>query len=642
MNLLNKTIQSINQLEETACCQVQELLQTKLPNYKQLGLMADILYKYAGITGKTSFTLPKKCSIIACADHGVAVMKISAYPPETTVQMTRNYLIAKGAVANALSNFTQANLQIVDMGIGADVSDIPNLIHKKIAFGTKNCATGAAMTRSQAIQAIETGIDLVKKLIAQGYTCFLPGEMGIANTTSSAAIVAALCKLTPEQATGRGTNISDERLLVKIAIVRQALAINKPNPNDAIDVLAKVGGFELGCITGIILGAAANKACVILDGFNTSAAALIAAKLCPLSRNYLLASHLAAEQAHAQALETLQIKPYMNLAFRLGEATGSSIAAALLDGAITIFTALQADALPPHYQPSRLPQPRHFTKGNLADYIACLLPMNTAAQEKCQLYIDNLTKPIHSLGLLESLAVQLAGITGNNKPLITKKYLLTCTTSIAKLTFPAPLASLSANANALIYCLYLPENFKSSDYLTAIKSGIDYATNTLECNATTSFVILNQPSRAAATAISKALATDPTLSPDQLIAEYSTPELAATIGMMLAAAVKHNLIVVDNDTTQIAALLACKLAPKLKDYILVPEYADNISGILLSKNINKPAHFMLNLQLPGANTWCGGKLIDATMHMLHDMKTFEEAAVAVANDGPGASRQSTK
>jgi nicotinate-nucleotide--dimethylbenzimidazole phosphoribosyltransferase len=193
------------------------------------------------------------------------------------------------------------------------------------------------MTREQAIQAIETGIELVKSKVKEGYRCFSLGEMGIGNTTASAAIVAVFAGLTPEQATGRGTGISDKRLLVKVGAVRQGLAVNKPDPTDGLDVLAKVGGFELGGLAGVILGCAANHCLVIIDGFNASAAGLIAHALSPMSRHYMMASHLSAEQAHNKMLELLGLTAYIDMGLRLGEATGASLAMNLLDSALKMF-----------------------------------------------------------------------------------------------------------------------------------------------------------------------------------------------------------------------------------------------------------------------------------------------------------------
>ncbi len=248
-----------------------------------LGALSPLLRRYLRAAKGTLWTLekPKKCTLICCADHGVAEMQVSAYPPETTAQMTANYLLAKGAVANALANFARSDLYVADLGIKAPLPPLPTLIDRKIAHGTKNSAKGAAMTREEALRSLAVGIRLAHHFTAQGYRCFLPGEMGISNTTASAAITACLCRLTPAKATGRGTNISDERLKTKIEVVRQILAVNRPDANNGVDVLQKVGGFELGCIAGLILGAASKRVIVILDGFNTGAAALIAQALSP-------------------------------------------------------------------------------------------------------------------------------------------------------------------------------------------------------------------------------------------------------------------------------------------------------------------------------------------------------------------------
>jgi nicotinate-nucleotide--dimethylbenzimidazole phosphoribosyltransferase len=248
--------------------------------------------------------------------------------------MTRNYLVSRGAGANALANFCGADLVVVDMGVAGELSDVPGLRHRKVALGTADFTQGPAMTREQAVQAVETGIEVVREQAGKGYRCFSIGEMGIGNTTASAAIAAAFTGITPEQATGRGTGISDSRLAVKVAAVRRALAINRPDPADGLDVLAKVGGFEIGGLAGVILGAAANRCLVVIDGFNAGASALIAYALAPAAREFLLASHLSAEPAHIKMLEHLGLEAYIDMGLRLGEATGASLAMSLLDTAI--------------------------------------------------------------------------------------------------------------------------------------------------------------------------------------------------------------------------------------------------------------------------------------------------------------------
>lgn len=337
MNLLHTTLAAIGALDETAMQQVQQRLDSLIKPPGSLGRLEDMVRQYAGIVASAQPQVPRKCMVLAAADHGVSQLGISAYPVETTIHMTRNYLISKGAGANALANHCGADIVVVDMGIAGDVSTVPGLLQRKIAWGTNNFAEGPAMTREQAIRAIETGIEIVETQIQKGYQAFSLGEMGIGNTTSSAAIVAAFAGLTPEQATGRGTGISDTRLQVKIDAVRRGLAINQPDPKDGIDVLAKVGGFELGCLTGIILGAAAHRTLVVIDGFNAGAAALIANALNPLSKHYIMSSHLSAEPAHLKMLDLLNLEPYIDMGMRLGEASGASLGMTLLDAAIKIL-----------------------------------------------------------------------------------------------------------------------------------------------------------------------------------------------------------------------------------------------------------------------------------------------------------------
>lgn len=340
MKLLQETLAKIRPLDEVTMAKVQRRLDelTKPPG--SLGRLEEMVKQYAGIIGEEEFDIPRKCVVLTSADHGVARLGISAYPIETTIQMTRNYVLSKGAVANALANYCGADLVVVDMGVAGDVSDLPEILHRKIAYGTNDFTEGPAMTREQAVQALEIGIAVVNDKVKQGCRCFSLGEMGIGNTTASAAIVAAFAGLTPEQATGRGTGISDSRLQFKIDIVRRALAVNNPDPTDGVDVLAKVGGFEIGGLAGVILGAAANRCMVVIDGFNAGGAGLIANALAPLSKEYMLASHLSSEQAHTKMLNFLGKKAYIDMGMRLGESTGASLAMDLLDVSIKMLNGM--------------------------------------------------------------------------------------------------------------------------------------------------------------------------------------------------------------------------------------------------------------------------------------------------------------
>ncbi len=337
MKLLEETLAAIVPLDAGVMAKVQARLDSLTKPPGSLGRLEDIVRQYAGVTGEERPAIPRKCMVLAAADHGVARLGLSAYPVETTIHMTRNYLLSQGAGANALAKFCGADMVVVDMGVAGDLSDVPGLWHRKIAYGTADFTQGPAMTRDQAVKALETGIEIVADRVGSGYRCFSIGEMGIGNTTASAAIVAAFTGITPEQATGRGTGISDSRLAVKIDAVRRGLAVNRPDRTDGLDILAKVGGFELGALAGVILGAAAKRCLVVIDGFNASAAALIATSLAANAREYLLASHLSAEPAHTKMLAYLSLEAYIDMGLRLGEATGASLAMSLLDAAIKML-----------------------------------------------------------------------------------------------------------------------------------------------------------------------------------------------------------------------------------------------------------------------------------------------------------------
>mgnify|MGYP000566216936 FL=1 len=305
---------------------------------KQYGRLVNMVAQYGAATNQKNVTIPKPCMIIASADHGVADMGVSAYPKETTVGMTQNYLIPKGAGANSLANYCGATMEVIDMGIDADMSWVPGLRSHKLGMGTKNFVEEPAMTREQAIEGIETGIKLVQEKMANGYNVFLVGEMGISNTTASALMTAKFAGLTAEEATGRGTNISDERLKLKQRIVHDVLVKYQDIPkDDAIGILATVGGFEFTCIVGVILGAAAHHGMVIIDGFNTSACALVAKTLVPASMDYVMASHLSAEKAAKSSLQNLGLEAYVDLGLCLGEASGGSVQMGMLDLAVHMY-----------------------------------------------------------------------------------------------------------------------------------------------------------------------------------------------------------------------------------------------------------------------------------------------------------------
>lgn len=337
MGLLEETLAQVQVPSPEIAERVSERWKNLVMGNGDVGKLREMVIQYAAIVGEEIPAPARKLMIIASADHGVAKHQLSAYPVETTIEMTKNYLISKGAGANALAKYAGADMIVIDAGVNADLSDVPGLVHKKIAYGTQDMSEGPAMTKEQAVRALEIGIETVQDAVQDGYRIFSVGEMGISNTTSAATIIAAFGGWTAEEVTGRGTNISDERLLRKIHIVNQALEVNKPNQLDGIDVLSKVGGFELGVLAGVIIGAASHGCLVIIDGFNTTASAHIAKAIVPESRHYIMASHLSAEQAHNRALKALDTEAYIDLGFRLGEASGASVQMVMLDHALDIY-----------------------------------------------------------------------------------------------------------------------------------------------------------------------------------------------------------------------------------------------------------------------------------------------------------------
>lgn len=305
-----------------------------------LGQLLDLAEQLAGIKKTMNPSVKKKVVVTMAGDHGVAEEGVSTAPQEVTRQMVYNF-VAGGAGINALAGVVGAEVVVVDMGVAADFDDLVSagrIISRKVGYGTGNIARGPAMTRQQAVQALEAGIDVVAGLVEKGVELLGTGDMGIANTTSSSAIFAAFSGLPARAVTGRGTGVSDEVLEHKIGVVQRALEVNKPDPYDAIDVLAKVGGFEIGGIAGVILGAAYFKIPVVVDGFISTAGALLAQRLAPLSVDYMIAAHCSMEYGHKRMLEMLELRPLLDLKLRLGEGTGAALAMGIVDAAVAVLT----------------------------------------------------------------------------------------------------------------------------------------------------------------------------------------------------------------------------------------------------------------------------------------------------------------
>lgn len=298
-----------------------------------LGMLEELSIRIAGMQGTAKPNVEKKAIITMAADHGVVAEGVTLYPQEVTRQMVLNF-ISGGAAINVLSRLAGARVVVIDMGVIGGFPETAGLACKMIDFGTKNMAQGPAMTRQQAIDTLETGITVVEEEVEKGLDLVGTGEMGIGNTTASSAIFSTLSGKAIAEVTGRGTGIDDKQLKHKISIIEKALALNKPDPSDPIDVLAKVGGFEIGGLAGVILGAAAHRVPVVIDGFISSTAALLAVRLCPGVHEYLVASHVSAESGHEKLLSYLHLKPLFNLGMRLGEGTGAVLGMHIIEAAV--------------------------------------------------------------------------------------------------------------------------------------------------------------------------------------------------------------------------------------------------------------------------------------------------------------------
>ncbi len=333
---LHDLISSIPPLDEAAMDAARERQDQLTKPQGSLGRLEELSIRIAGITAQPRPVIRHKVITVMAADHGVVAEGVSAFPQEVTPQMVANFLHG-GAAINALARHVGARVVVVDMGVAADMPAHPGLVPKKVAYGTANMAQGPAMTRAQAEQALLAGADVVRAQLQQGLDILGTGDMGIGNTTPSAAIAAALTGRDPADIVGRGTGLDDAGVQHKIDVVRRALALNQPSAEDALDVLAKVGGFEIAGLAGAMLSAAASRVPVMVDGFISTAAAMIAAGLAPSVRPYLLASHHSQEQGHGIMLDWLGLRPLLDLDLRLGEGTGAALGISLAEAACKVL-----------------------------------------------------------------------------------------------------------------------------------------------------------------------------------------------------------------------------------------------------------------------------------------------------------------
>jgi nicotinate-nucleotide--dimethylbenzimidazole phosphoribosyltransferase len=313
----------------------RQLTLTKPPG--SLGRLEEIANRLAAIQRTTTPVVTKKRIYVVAGDHGVTIEGVSAYLREVTPQMVDNFLRG-GAAINVLGRAGGIEVRVVDAGVDADLSDRAELIQAKVMHGTANFAVGPAMTRYQAEACLVKGIELAQAAANDGINLLGIGEMGIGNTTAASAIIAVLLKCDPEAVTGRGTGIDDAGLAHKIEVIRRAVEINKPDPDDAIDILAKVGGAEIGVMAGIVLGAAANHLPVVADGFISTTAAALALTLQPNARDYLFNGHRSAERGHTVLIDFIGEGPLLDLSMRLGEGTGAALAMNIIEGAAKLLS----------------------------------------------------------------------------------------------------------------------------------------------------------------------------------------------------------------------------------------------------------------------------------------------------------------
>lgn len=339
MQILNQTLEEIAPVDAAWRQRARARLEQLTMPHWALGRIMDLAEDLAGMTRSMTPPVSPRTVVTMAADHGVVAEGVSAYPQEVTLQMVHNF-VNGGAGINALASQSHTDVKVVDMGVAADLSELADagkIISRRIGPGTANMAVGPAMSREDAVRSIEAGIGIANELCAE-YSAFGTGDMGIGNTTPSTAVVAVVTGASIAELTGRGTGINDKQLVHKAQVIEKAIEVNRPDPDDPIDILSKVGGFEIGGIAGLILGAAANRKPVVVDGFISTAGALLAQALNPAATDYMIMAHRSVEQGHAAMHRVLGKEPLLDLNLRLGEGTGGALAMNLLDAAVAVLT----------------------------------------------------------------------------------------------------------------------------------------------------------------------------------------------------------------------------------------------------------------------------------------------------------------
>jgi len=337
MGLLEQTLSWIRPIDPTLAGRVQARLDHLTKPRGSLGRLEELALRCALITGQERPQVNVKVLFVCCADHGVCAEGVSAYPREVTAQMVQNFLRG-GAAITVLARQLGITIRVVDLGVDHDFDPrLPGLVQRKIGRGTANLARGPAMTREEAVRAVETGTALTEEAVRDGAHLLGVGEMGIGNSTAAAALLAAFSGIAPEELASSGTGIDEITRRRKVETVHRALACNRPDPADPLGILASLGGYEIAGITGVCLAGAARRVPVVVDGSIATAGAWAACALHPMVKDYLIFAHLSAEQGHRRVLEALQIKPLLDLDMRLGEGTGAALGMGLVESAVRLL-----------------------------------------------------------------------------------------------------------------------------------------------------------------------------------------------------------------------------------------------------------------------------------------------------------------
>jgi len=336
MKRLNELLDTIKPIDQMLFKKARERLDKMAIPRGSLGRLEEFAQRIVAIKGTLKPEIKRKTVVVFAGDHGVVEEGVSAFPQDVTLQMVYNF-IRGGAGINVLSRHVGADVIVVDIGVASDLEPQKGLLLKKVAKGTKNMAKAPAMSREEALKALFIGVDIADDLKLQKVDIIGTGDMGIGNTTPSSAITAVLARQAVEEVTGRGTGITDEMLIKKIDIIKVSIHLNQPDATDPIDVLGKVGGFEIAGIAGLIIGAASHRLPIVIDGFISTAAALVAVSLKPVINEYIFAAHKSQERGHEVLLEWLKQKPILDLSLRLGEGTGAVLGMSLIESGVKIL-----------------------------------------------------------------------------------------------------------------------------------------------------------------------------------------------------------------------------------------------------------------------------------------------------------------